>query len=186
MIVVEGVDGTGKSNLVEWLHKATNLPKHERAATSLGGPIDSLWDWAVNDVESWTTQPLSIYDRHPLISEYIYGPIVRNKLPPEFLRPTAAGLLNRMAKLGLVIFCMPDLETVKKNMQNEEFPQMAGVTDRIEQLYMAYQIRASSWPGWCVTYDYRKQYSEGKNSHSSVMRAVRLHIATFGRDHHDH
>lgn len=177
VIIVEGPDGAGKSSLVKRLHEDTRLPIHVRASTSLGGPVANLWEWVVQDVTSWDRQSLSLYDRHPLVSEYIYGPICRGALPQGFMGHSSRNIFQQFQKQALVIFCMPPLELVLENVTNENLPQMEGVEHNISALYYSYAGTRSNWGGWAVDYDYTR--AEGKGSYDSVRRCVRIHTATF-------
>lgn len=179
IIIVEGPDGTGKTNLTKRLSVDLGLPIHAKASTSVGGPVPDLWDWACDDVGTWDTQSLAIYDRHPLISEYIYGPVIRGNLPMGFTHSSAKQMLSRMAQQALIIFALPPLETVLRNVQNEDVPQMEGVVEKTELLWWLYQARATSWPGWAMVYDYA--IPEGKRSYDSINQGARLQMATFKR-----
>src|SRR5262249_44934703 len=77
-----------------------------------------------------------ILDRHPLISEPIYGPIVRGKslVDPPFTRERA---LHEVASTATrVIYCRTDIETAKKASRRER--QMEGVHEQYWALYQAY------------------------------------------------
>lgn len=150
MIILEGPDGAGKSTLVKQLSHDLDLPVAKRACTSTGGPVDDLGSWAARDVSRWRQFPLSLYDRHPFISEYIYGPALRGYLDPTV---TALPPLYRQRFMddSLTVLCMPPLSTVKANLTAE--PQMDGVTDRISLIYALYQAYAAQDPR-VVIYNY--------------------------------
>lgn len=176
MIIVEGPDGAGKSTLVERLQLDTGLPLHERASDSLTGPVSDLWGWVCRDLGSWDTQPLALYDRHPMISEYVYGPITRGKLPMGFIGASSRKMLQQLQQQALVIFCLPAPYEVITNVRGAG-GQMSGVVDNIRAIYHTYAGTQSNWGGWSVHYDYTRE--SGKGSYETVLRAVRLHSATF-------
>jgi hypothetical protein len=184
MIILEGPDGSGKSNLARRLNEQLGIPLHERASSSKEGPVENLWAWTVNDVGSWSDshEPVAIYDRHPLISEYIYGPTARGQLKPGFTHPAAGGMIRKMQQCCLLVLCLPPLETVRRNVLNEDVPQMAGVVAQIDSIWWQYAGLASSWGGWMVTYDYEQREGHGKKSHATVVRSARLHAATWRRE----
>lgn len=137
MIILEGPDGAGKTTLAETLTGLTSLTLHERASTSTGGPVDDIYEWAEADVLTWPVQKLQVYDRHPLISEPIYGSVLRGGFDPRFNGPRSAELYSRLAGYGCVIFCLPDLETVMSNLDGDE-NQLAGVEQHATELWSAY------------------------------------------------
>lgn len=146
MIVVEGVDGSGKSNLVKKLTQELKLPVHERACTSVGGPVDNLFEWASNDVLTWNCQPLSIYDRHPFISEYVYGPIIRGTIDPGFLSLAAKYHTQKFYRNALVIHCDPGMDEVSKNIRHSGDGQMGKVSENADALYLTYASLMHYWP----------------------------------------
>lgn len=171
MIVVEGPDGAGKSTLVRKLVDEFSLPVHERASEGVSGPVDNLYEWAHRDVVSMSDQPLSIYDRHPLLSEYVYGPICRSKLPPGFTTTNAHLLVRMMAPRVLVVLCRPPSERLRASVSVQR--DMVGVTEHIERIASAYDALRIFWPGRVITYDYTSE-----SSLSEVLVACRIHVAT--------
>ena len=151
-IIIEGPDGGGKSTLIETLTKELKLPLHSRHCTSDEGPIDNLFDWAHADVATWELQKTSIYDRHPYISEYIYAGLLRGGVAEEFLSITAQQDIDKMARDSLVVFCIPSLDTIAKNIEASH--QMDGVAANVENLYWAYREAHANWRGNKIFYDY--------------------------------
>lgn len=144
VVIIEGMDGSGKTRLFNHLADVMNIERHPRAAT-WEGPIDDRFGWAQHDVETWSKQPFSIYDRHPLISEYIYGPILRGTMDPRFHGIEAKNLLKRFAFGSVIVFCDPGVVSIKRNVENDQTPQMIGVRDHVHQLTMAYR-------SWYINY----------------------------------
>lgn len=183
MILLEGPDGSGKTNLSRHLHERLGIQIAPRFATSEGGPIDELYHTMHRDLRTWdSSREPRIYDRHPLISEPIYGPIVRGEMRPGFDHPSTAQLRKRVAFRSLVILALPPFQTVKRNVANEEFPQMRGVQQNIRAIWSMYEQLLHDWPGWIVRYDYAAKDYE-KNSRETVIRAARLHVAEWRRAH---
>ena len=130
MIVVEGMDNTGKTTLVEYLEEALML-----VAEKSPGPAepDSHAEWLLWIEESLLRADTehAIYDRYPCISEYIYGPAVRGM---NILRDTdylARFLLCR----PLVIYCRPSDHIIKRFGDRE---QMNGVKEKAKKLLEDY------------------------------------------------
>ena len=184
MIIVEGPDGAGKSHLVGMLSEDLGIPVHERAVRDRLGPADpqgaSLWKWAYNDVTTWPSQPMSISDRHPLVSEYIYGPIIRGVSAPGFNHPSAHGLRRQMEQRCLLVLCLPPHEVYLANLKQEE--QMDGVDEHALQLYGLYEALISSWGGWRVVYDFVPWTHGDESQYEHVKMSVRLHAAQWKKN----
>jgi len=158
MIVVEGMDGSGKSGLVKRLSGELKVPIHARACKSTDGPVDKLYEWVVEDVTSLRWQPFSVYDRHPLISEYIYGPITRQTVSPQFYTEHAAKMSELFANSVLIVYCDPGPDEVFKNVL--EGKHMDGVTEHASRLYYAYRTFMHYWPGnRPVVWDYTQPHT---------------------------
>lgn len=161
-IIVEGCDGTGKTTLINELleykqHGQTEpyFTMHERASRSQEGPVDALDTWVEKDLAGIDTHPPSVYDRHPLISEPIYGPVCRGMLPGKFndglWQVTAR---SRLARYSLVIWCVPPWNTVRNNLVASAHNQMAGVIINARRIYDMYSLASKTWPGVSMRYDY--------------------------------
>lgn len=144
MIVVEGPDGSGKSTLVRRLQRDLGLPVAPRVVGS-----DTL---ALVDLTRWTEENVNrgfvpmIFDRHRLISEPIYGPLLRGGRDRKFLNLAwMSDMTWRFyAANPIVIYCIPAVETVCRNIQNPATDNSA-VRDRqlIEAIYAGYVTRAT-------------------------------------------
>lgn len=163
------MDGTGKTTLVNRLSHELNLPIHERASTSVGGPVPNVYEWALRDVAGWDNQPLALYDRHPLVSEQIYGPVVRGIIDPNFHGDDE--LWTAFAKRVLVIFCDTSWDNVQSNLMQDEKSQMPGVMDNAKRLFLVYRTYARVFDGIKVRYDYDRP-----SSYNAVKIAVEQHI----------
>lgn len=155
-IVVEGVDGSGKTTLVErlaqWNDGYFTLPE-KRSSSSLGGPVQDLDTWVENEAQLMSFRGPTLYDRHPLISEPIYGPTCRGVLPGRFNSPTWLGMYQgRLAYTALVIWCVPPLPEVIRNVAGSE--QMPGVQANIGALWQQYRRASLVWSGVQMRYDY--------------------------------
>lgn len=152
------MDGTGKSHLVRELANVLNIPVHPRAATSKGGPVQNLWDWAVHDVDTWHQQPFSVYDRHPLISEYVYGPICRKSMDSRFHTVEARALIKRVAFGSVIVFCDPGDGEIGWNVGKSMDNQLDGVVDNWGKLTLTYRNIFTMWqcPLRVINWNYRE------------------------------
>lgn len=174
MIIVEGPDGAGKTTLIEKLKERYNLPVHERFCTS-EGPVDNLFHTIFEDLLTWDKQPLSIFDRHSLMSEYVYSLCIPDRvIDKQFLGSVAATMLRRLAYQSLVILCMPPFEHITANIHQNK--QMEGVTDNLYAIYQTYGLLNTFWPVQTriINYDYTDSQSE-----RNVFSRCNLHIAEW-------
>lgn len=155
-IIVEGMDGSGKDTLIEKL--LISLPKHhlhERASTSLGGPVDGLAEWVRKDAHHITTSDIPhIYNRHPLISEPIYAPYRPDRpLSPGFENAAWVDAYRRIVgSAAVVVICQPPWSVVKTNLDASADGHMPGVVDNAPKLYEAYGSLV--WSGRSIRYNY--------------------------------
>lgn len=159
-LIIEGMDGSGKDTLIERLIKSyPDHRLHERASTSLGGPVPNLAEWVARDsVHLTKTSTPYIYNRHPLISEPIYGKY-RLAVPPRPTDPifTNASWLSAyrqiVSTVSIVIVCQPPLHTVSDTLRRQGADaHMPGVYDNQEMLYAEYATLV--WPGRVIRYNY--------------------------------
>ena len=156
-IIVEGCDGTGKDRLIMSILDLPRFKLHTRASTSLGGPVADVENWVKNDLAELETDPWPrwIYNRHPLISEPIYGPIrkIQQGTRGRFRDPvwvrTMSGIL---ATHALLIVCQPPWTTVKANLGVTRGTHMPGVEENGKLIYDLYT--RVTWPGRVLRYDY--------------------------------
>lgn len=162
-VIVEGMDASGKDTLITALltMKAQfhdDLPHfelHERASTSLGGPVPLLDEWVEDDLDHMTDNRPYVYNRHPLISEPIYGPVTRGHMLGRFTDPSWIKHSRELAaRHCMVVFCRPPFSTVRANLARTPHGHMPGVMENASRLYDRYDDYMVQWPGRSVIYDY--------------------------------
>lgn len=154
-IILEGPDGAGKTTLRDRMIRDIGVEPGPRASTSLGGPVPDLLNWVEEDQEQWLGSAMvRLYDRYPLISEQVYGPVLRDA--PQYPFGSAIGKrhMDKMMGDSLVIWCMPPLETVVSNIAADEDGQMPGVRENITDIYTAYEAVMNAYTGKALRYDY--------------------------------
>lgn len=153
-VIVEGMDASGKdtliSKLTDWLPDHT---LHERASTSLGGPVPNLAQWVENDREFLDSD--WIYNRHPLISEPIYGKYRKGR-PTEDKFTDGVWLAEQrkiLAEESVLVVCHIPYYMVRETLRRQgPDAHMPGVYDNQLDLWLAYL--ELPWPGPIVRYDY--------------------------------
>lgn len=161
-IIVEGPDGAGKTTLIQelqFIHPGLEI--HPRFCTSTGGPIDNLAEAVFRDIDVVARPTNQIYDRHPVISEYIYRTAIDISGGPAdvFLSDQMKRVRERIARHSLVIWCLPPFQTVFNNVIEDDAAggQMSGVLDNIHQIYNLYQQHRIFWPGrYATVFDYTR------------------------------
>lgn len=142
MIIVEGPDGAGKTTLIRQLQE--RWPDLEVAPRVVSKDAE-----AMVDLQHWVNLNLSkgsqykIFDRHRLISEFIYGPILRQEQQPGFNSVVWVWhSLRRLQELGCIyIYCLPPLPVIKENIAGDEDNRV--VWNHIDGIYTAYLQRAT-------------------------------------------
>lgn len=149
MIAIEGPDGAGKTVLAKTLSISLGIPRIKREK-------QDPFVWTLSEMTSWnSTRGMRIYDRFPLISEYIYGPIRRGHVSEDFERVRTSELLDRFYADALIIYCRPPYETIVHNV--EHTPQPADIkahTDNIIRAYDQFFFFDEPSGRFTVVYDY--------------------------------
>jgi len=119
LIVIEGCDGSGKSTLVKSLSEDLDLPSYHKARPGTAEEVESR----MNEVIAYSDGP-AIWDRVPIISEQIYGPVLRGV---NVIAHKADALMNLFLARGpLIIFCRPPTPV----MMSHKLEQKAHDTDK--------------------------------------------------------
>ncbi len=142
MIIVEGLDNSGKSTLVRKL--AFSLSRASVVSVPPTQGIDAMRHFCFASVAHTNMYSSLIFDRHANISEPVYGPVVRDRdeiqLWQEDPNYIAAGMYTMFSALWnkrrpTIVFCDPGLASILEFGERE---QMEGVIDNAEVLYHRY------------------------------------------------
>lgn len=155
-IIVEGMDGSGKDTLIRDL--VATYPGHtlhDRASTSLGGPVANLGEWVAKDAVRMIETGPWIYNRHPLISEPIYGRVRPNKPTIDpFNNPAWLSAYRRIVgRESILVICQPPFHVVRATLEAQgPEAHMPGVYENALELYSKYAMLV--WPGPTIRYNY--------------------------------
>ena len=124
IIIVEGPDGGGKSYLAQLISDETGFP-----VLHSGGFKEDI---RVR-TERYLSMSNTTFDRFPIISENVYGPILRGKslLPWEEYFP-------RLQQVDyLLVYCRTDIWTLEKTKQEAKKHKPQSFIDRIMKELLA-------------------------------------------------
>lgn len=141
MLIFEGPDGSGKTTLIKQFQEAFDIPVAPRVVTNKAEAMVNLQEWVDTNLDQGFQYMM--YDRHRLISEPIYGSILRSKQEPGFTEMKwLAPRLRRFYHLKpILVYCLPPLQTVFNNVDTD-LDNMV-VRDRISSIYSAYVAKAA-------------------------------------------
>lgn len=128
-IIIEGMDSTGKSTLIERLQYEFHTLKPMVNTLGPEQDFDRWWP----EVLDRTTRLTPIHDRF-FYSELVYGFNLRG-----YVKATAAiqnQVVTRLRDEALLIYARPSNEAIMRTINNK--PQMEGVTDKSQRLLTAY------------------------------------------------
>lgn len=159
MIVVEGMDNTGKSTLVDFLAhelKACVVKTFKKAPS-----VADVFEY--NGWCSRSHYPL-ILDRVHYISDLVYGTVIRDHTS------VTQAMASFFRRDTILIYCRPPEEVIFSFGERE---QMNGVKEQAVKLLAAYdELMARLSPD--ITYDYTVDNQEGVLQH--VLSAIRRYL----------
>lgn len=107
MIIFEGPEGGGKTTTAEFVSSRFSIPVYHT-----GGPPNSPKEAEVH-LSNILTMNNTIFDRFPLFSEQIYGPLFRGK--SYISENTIKCNIKKLLKIKhLIIYCRPQIKTLLK------------------------------------------------------------------------
>jgi len=132
LIILEGADGSGKTSLATRLRKelkqyCLQLSFHHLPTLT---QIAEVTGW----LQHLPPNLPVITDRTHLISEYVYGPILRGKC----LHALNVKQIARWIKPAMLVHCRPNRNALAAGVQHE--PQMEGVVNYHKEIIRAYDV----------------------------------------------
>lgn len=158
-IIVEGCDNCGKTTLIEKLSKEFGM---EVVNSCRSIPLDDQFRWIQSQIMS---KPV-IHDRFTLISENVYGPILRSNSKFEpMVGPGYMGYCSAVVAAldAIVIWCNPKVTTIEETFHERK--QIAGAEHNITKICLAYKHQMRLWEGWgsiVLQYDWKQDKDANK------------------------
>lgn len=166
-IVIEGMDGSGKTTLVKELtdflgDNGDFVPGYNRQPE----PKSEMDQWWMEQLARHPVGKVVVHDRF-FYPELIYGPILRGYVKGS--SSTLNYVREFLRAYALLIYCRPPTEVLKKGVEVEF--QMEGVKNMFNDLLIAYDKlmieEAPSYNGRFLIYDWSK-----KNAFNNLAQVV--------------
>lgn len=143
MLIVEGPDGAGKTTLIEGLKERYGFEVAPRVVSKEAVPMIDVQQWVEENLQKGFQD--IIFDRHRLISQPIYGPIMGRTDPGFDDLVWLYDVMNRFYRTPkMTIYCMPPKSVVLKNIENDD--DNKAIADKISYIYDAYAAHvATHW-----------------------------------------
>lgn len=143
MIIIEGPDGSGKTTLIKQLAGVTQLPIAPRVVSKDAEAQVDLVEWVEQNLKQGFQA--TMFDRHRLISEPIYGPTLRAKAEPMFDNFIwLSNQLHRFYGMGpVIIYCLPPFEAVWESVRSDPDNKVVHDERTARAIYNLYVTRAS-------------------------------------------
>lgn len=138
MIIVEGMDNTGKSTMTKRISERFELSiVSGLSSPEKGEPPDEAY-MVNNTLDMLILNPHAVFDRFPIISEAVYGPILRGKIAFNIPPYSWSFYFEKLKSLHpLIIYCRPPTEEVFSFGHRK---QMLGVARWRAQLLHRYDL----------------------------------------------
>lgn len=131
-IIVEGIDGSGKSTVINMLLERVAGVRLVEGFKHSGW--DRYSDWLLDQLDEPTATATPVHNRF-FYSELVYGPILRKRL--DVTPHLYEDVVRRLRRSAFLIYCRPPLKVVEKSSTIK--PQMEGVEENLATLYDEYE-----------------------------------------------
>lgn len=141
IIIVEGVDGSGKTTLLRKLREQSDRYFWVASSSQRPKTVEEIQE-AIHFIGQCAYLKLPVIcDRFPLISEGVYGPVLRNHNLLDDLTPRQHEIAMDFLLEGVerVIYCDPPGEEIVKNLTTIGIPQLSGVIEKLAELLDKYE-----------------------------------------------
>lgn len=146
MILVEGLDNTGKTTLVDSIQEHFPALRHRSSIGNQHPPDNELLQMAWDEVNpnNWDV----VSDRSRIVSEFCYGSFTR-PTGPRWAVDVETELMSRLLHHPhLIVWCNRPLERIIETFDERE--QLGGVFEHLVEIQTAYEriIKFLDYMGW--------------------------------------
>lgn len=134
-IIVEGMDGSGKTTLVSQLHRMLDnentlyVPGYNRVE----GNKPHIAQWWMDEIANNPPGKTIVHDRF-FYPEFVYGPILRGKIAAD---PAVVDYVSHFLEhFAFLIYCRPPTAVIQSSLGAEV--QMPGVEEQFHVLLQQY------------------------------------------------
>jgi polyphosphate kinase 2 (PPK2 family) len=131
-VVVEGMDGSGKTTLVKKILAGLG-PEISYLVRNDSGPNRDLKKFWYDSLSVNPKGLVAVHDRF-FYPEVVYGPVLRGKLSVD--GGTIEYVSEHLRHFALLIYCRPDIEVIKQGIEVES--QWPGVKEHFFELIEQY------------------------------------------------
>jgi thymidylate kinase len=131
-IIVEGIDGSGKSTVIHMLLERVAGVRLVEGFKHSG--FSSYPVWLNSQLNGSPSPSTPIHDRF-FYSELVYGPILRQRI--DVTPHTYEETIRQLRRSAMLIYCRPPLKIIRKSSTVK--PQMEGVDDNLAKIYEEYE-----------------------------------------------
>lgn len=168
LVLLEGPDGGGKTTLAQRLLKGTGHPTLLVKRSGPPGAVETLnaqAKWIADQADSGLN---IIADRHPIISDSIYGPVVRKESTPFWEPAEVARTIHRTDTL--IVYCRPHYARMDVSRRAE---------DQMEGVHQNYRALVNEYDRWFRIFedsnvDFIRYNFESDPEGKEVVRQVKL------------
>ena len=133
IIIVEGMDGSGKTTLVNYLAYRLKV-QVEKSPGPVG--IEEYWAWIDSTIRRERAGEKWIYDRHAFFSDQVYS-ILRKERNHQVRSPVAVSQMRALINCNpTVIYCRPFEEAILDGLLDKD--HMEGVPENWVDLLRRY------------------------------------------------
>ena len=169
MIIVEGPDNSGKSTLISKLVEELGLTLLDRPHGPPKDPTELRK--RIKTLENHYNNKKAIIDRHPLIGESIYGPILRNRNMLNEIQDYPELRRTFWSSDFFIIYCRPPMDKIM-NMETHQVKDydtpehLKALKRNVVRIVDSYDLKM--WLCRAHTYNYTRP--EALNNLLSIIR----------------